>query len=99
MTAPSKERHGRKTSLVQRLGILRAKTRAVRNDIQLCSSRHSSRLTLGRAPAPFSHPDWLFEIKWDGFRSLVRIERGKCRLISRQENEFKSFRRLNESVR
>lgn len=31
-------------------------------------------LTLGRAPAPFTHPDWLFEIKWDGFRSLVRIE-------------------------
>jgi bifunctional non-homologous end joining protein LigD len=55
-------------------------------------------LTLGRAPAPFSHSDWLFEIKWDGFRSLVRIEQGKCRLISRKGNEFKSFRTLNESV-
>jgi bifunctional non-homologous end joining protein LigD len=55
-------------------------------------------LTLGRAPAPFSHPDWLFEVKWDGFRSLVRIEHGKCRLISRNRNEFKSFRVLNESL-
>lgn len=55
-------------------------------------------LTLGRAPKPFSHPDWLFEIKWDGFRSLVRIEQGKCRLISRNANEFKSFRILNESL-
>jgi bifunctional non-homologous end joining protein LigD len=55
-------------------------------------------LTLGRAPAPFSHPDWLFEVKWDGFRSLVRIEHGKCRLISRRGNEFKSFRTLNESL-
>lgn len=55
-------------------------------------------LTLGRAPAPFSHPDYLFEIKWDGFRSLVRIEQGKCRLISRNGNEFKSFRSLNESL-
>jgi ATP dependent DNA ligase domain len=55
-------------------------------------------LTLGRAPAPFSHRDWLFEIKWNGFRSLVRIEQGKCRLISRNGNEFKSFRTLNESV-
>jgi len=55
-------------------------------------------LALGRAPAPFSHPDWLFEIKWDGFRSLVRIEQGKCRLISRKGNEFKSFRALSESV-
>ena len=55
-------------------------------------------LALGRAPGPFSHPDWLFEIKWDGFRSLIRIEQGKCRLISRKGNEFKSFRTLNESV-
>src|SRR6185437_5912974 len=23
-------------------------------------------LTLSRAHAPFSHPDWIFEIKWDG---------------------------------
>ena len=55
-------------------------------------------LTLGRAPAPFSHPDWLFEVKWDGFRSLVRVEQGKCTLISRNGNEFKSFRTLNESL-
>ena len=55
-------------------------------------------LTLGRAPEPFSQPDWLLEIKWDGFRSLVRIEQGKCRLISRRGNEFKSFRTLNESL-
>jgi bifunctional non-homologous end joining protein LigD len=55
-------------------------------------------LSLRRAPEPFSHPDWLFELKWDGFRSLVRIEQGKCRLISRKGNEFKSFRSLSESV-
>jgi bifunctional non-homologous end joining protein LigD len=55
-------------------------------------------LTLGRKSGPFSHPDWLFEVKWDGFRALVRIEQGKCRLISRNANEFKSFRTLNESL-
>jgi ATP-dependent DNA ligase len=53
-------------------------------------------LALGRTSELFSHPDWLFEIKWDGFRSLVRIEQGKWRLISRKGNEFKSFRALNE---
>ena len=46
-------------------------------------------LALGRAPKPFSYPDYLFEIKWDGFRSLLRVEQGKCRLISRKGNEFK----------
>lgn len=55
-------------------------------------------LTLRRVPEPFSHPDWLYEIKWDGFRSLLRFEHGKCRLISRNGNEFKSFRTLNECV-
>lgn len=55
-------------------------------------------LTLGRVLAPFSHPDWLFEVKWDGFRSLVRIEQGKCGLVSRKGNDFKSFRTLNESI-
>lgn len=55
-------------------------------------------LTLGRKPEPFSHPDWLFEIKWDGFRALARIEHGRCRLISRNGNEFKSFSVLNSSL-
>src|SRR5215475_4352963 len=46
---------------------------------------------LERARTPFSHPDWLFEIKWDGFRALAYIDRGRCRLLSRNRNEFKSF--------
>ncbi|HET8966219.1 MAG TPA: DNA ligase D [Candidatus Acidoferrum sp.] len=32
---------------------------------------------------PFSDPNWLFEIKWDGVRTLARIENGKIKLISR----------------
>jgi bifunctional non-homologous end joining protein LigD len=55
-------------------------------------------ITLGRAPEPFSHPDWLFEIKWDGFRCIAHVEHGRCRLVSRNGNEFKSFRSLGESL-
>ena len=55
-------------------------------------------LTLGRVTQPFSHTDWLFELKFDGFRALVRIEQGKCRMVSRKGNDFKSFRKLNESL-
>jgi hypothetical protein len=29
---------------------------------------------------PFFHPDWLFEIKHDGFRALAFIQGGSCRL-------------------
>jgi ATP-dependent DNA ligase len=52
-------------------------------------------LALERAPAPFSHPDWLFEIKWDGFGAVARIDHGRCQLISRKGNEFKSFKSLS----
>ncbi len=32
---------------------------------------------------PFSDPNWLFEIKWDGVRALARIENGTLALRSR----------------
>ena len=52
-------------------------------------------MPVGRSPMPFSHPDWINEIKWDGFRSLAYLENGHCRLVSRNGNEFKSFTALN----
>jgi bifunctional non-homologous end joining protein LigD len=35
------------------------------------------------ADRPFSDPNWLFEIKWDGVRGLARIENGALTLRSR----------------
>jgi bifunctional non-homologous end joining protein LigD len=55
-------------------------------------------LPLSRAPAPFSHPDWLFEIKWDGFRALLHANYDGVRLVSRKGNMFKSFTRLQEGL-
>lgn len=37
---------------------------------------------------PFDSPDWLFEIKWDGYRAVAFIENGKVRLVSRNQNEL-----------
>ncbi len=37
---------------------------------------------------PFDGPDWLFEIKWDGYRAVAFIEDGKLRLVSRNQNEL-----------
>jgi bifunctional non-homologous end joining protein LigD len=37
---------------------------------------------------PFDGPDWLFEIKWDGYRAIAFIENGKLRLVSRNQNEL-----------
>ena len=36
----------------------------------------------------FSHPDWVFEIKYDGYRLLAGKERGSVKLISRNNHDF-----------
>ncbi len=55
-------------------------------------------MPLGRAPATFSHSDWIYEIKWDGFRALAYVEDDVCRLISRNGNVFKSFPALTAAL-
>jgi bifunctional non-homologous end joining protein LigD len=37
---------------------------------------------------PFDSPEWLFEIKWDGYRAIAFIEDGKMRLVSRNQNDL-----------
>jgi bifunctional non-homologous end joining protein LigD len=37
---------------------------------------------------PFDSPEWLFEIKWDGYRAVAFIENGKVRLVSRNQNDL-----------
>jgi bifunctional non-homologous end joining protein LigD len=54
-------------------------------------------VSLGRSQ-PFSHPDWLYELKYDGFRAMVHVEHSRCRLVSRNGNEFKSFSILNTAI-
>lgn len=35
---------------------------------------------------PFDSPDWLFEIKWDGFRALAFVNGKNVKLVSRNHN-------------
>ena len=51
----------------------------------------SAEIPANAARVPFSHSDWIYEIKWDGFRALAYVEKGVCRLVSRNGNVFKSF--------
>jgi bifunctional non-homologous end joining protein LigD len=37
---------------------------------------------------PFDDAEWLFEIKWDGYRALAYLEGGHVRLVSRNQNEM-----------
>jgi bifunctional non-homologous end joining protein LigD len=53
---------------------------------------------LSRKPAPFDHPDWLFELKYDGFRSLAVIHNGRTQFISRNGHPFSSFENLRRAM-
>jgi bifunctional non-homologous end joining protein LigD len=37
---------------------------------------------------PFDGAEWLFEIKWDGYRAIAFIEDGMVRLVSRNQNDL-----------
>src|SRR5260370_781642 len=51
-----------------------------------------------RVAAPFDHPDWVFELKHDGFRAVAYIADGRCQLVSRKNNVYKSFGPLREAL-
>jgi bifunctional non-homologous end joining protein LigD len=56
-------------------------------------------MPLSRKPAPFDHSEWIFELKYDGFRSLGVIQNGRAELISRNGNSFKSFESLRKELK
>jgi len=47
---------------------------------------------------PSTHPDWIFELKHDGFRALAYIEEGQSLLVSRRGNVYKSFQPLSQAL-
>ncbi|MGA8150654.1 MAG: non-homologous end-joining DNA ligase [Terriglobales bacterium] len=52
---------------------------------------------------PFDNAEWVFEIKWDGYRAVSFITDGKVRLVSRNQNDltsqFAELRKLPELVK
>ena len=54
-------------------------------------------MPLQTRPSPFDHPDYMFELKYDGFRALAVVE-NRAQLISRNGNAFASFADLAKAV-
>jgi bifunctional non-homologous end joining protein LigD len=49
---------------------------------------------------PFDHPDWIFEVKWDGYRAVAEIRDGSVSLYSRNGISFdKKYFPIAESLR
>jgi ATP-dependent DNA ligase len=55
-------------------------------------------MPLLKRAAPFDNADWIFELKYDGFRALAMIEHGRTQLLSRNGHPFNSFSALAESI-
>ena len=51
----------------------------------------------------FDDPEWLFEIKWDGYRAVAFVKGGSTRLVSRNQNDltgqFSELRQLADSLK
>jgi bifunctional non-homologous end joining protein LigD len=64
-------------------------------DAAICSAARKARMPEIIHPMlatlvdePFSDPDWIFETKWDGFRSVCFVSKGKARFVSRNQIEM-----------
>jgi bifunctional non-homologous end joining protein LigD len=55
-------------------------------------------MPLAQQLQPFDDPDWLYEIKHDGFRALAVIEDGRCRFFSKNKHRLTGFRDLGEAI-
>ena len=51
-------------------------------------------ISLDQQSTPFDDPQWIFEIKHDGFRALALLERGDCWFVSRKNHKFNGFQDL-----
>jgi len=59
---------------------------------------HYSPMRLLRVPDPIVHPDFLYEVKHDGFRAIGYVDDGRCRLVSRNGHVFKSWPHLANEI-
>src|SRR6266567_5025078 len=59
---------------------------------------HFQPMPLLRRVAPLDGPDWIFELKYDGFRSLAVVENGRVQMLSRNGHPFASFSELGKQI-
>jgi len=62
------------------------------------NERSFAKRSRSKRRSPFDDPDWLFELKYDGFRALAVIEHGRAQLLSRNGHPFASFSELGKQI-
>jgi bifunctional non-homologous end joining protein LigD len=83
---------------VEELPVARERAQALRAELAGAGARERAVPLASVKPmlaemieAPFSDPQWLFELKWDGFRLLAAHEDGRVRLGYRRGNDATSL--------
>jgi bifunctional non-homologous end joining protein LigD len=51
-----------------------------------------------RRPDIFDSSEWVYELKYDGFRTLAYLDDGRCRFVSRKGNEMKRSEQLSSAI-
>ena len=51
-----------------------------------------------RKAEPFNDPEWVFDVKYDGFRGICYLKQGCCRMISRNGNLMSRFASLGDKI-
>jgi bifunctional non-homologous end joining protein LigD len=49
--------------------------------------------------APFDDPDWVYEVKWDGYRAIAAIDKKGAELISRNNIPFDKYYPINKLLK
>src|SRR5437870_8958731 len=55
-------------------------------------------MPLLKRAAPFDDAEWIFELKYDGFRAPAVIEHGHAQLLSRNGHSFAAFTDLGKQI-
>ena len=70
--------------------IPKKKVRPAVNTVRKKLSKFISPMLAKEMEAPFNNTNWLFEIKWDGYRAIAEIKNEGVELYSRNGNSFNS---------
>jgi bifunctional non-homologous end joining protein LigD len=60
------------------------------SEAEISALRHLRPMLARSTNAAFNDPEWIFEIKLDGYRALALVDQGSARLTSRAGNELSS---------
>ncbi len=55
-------------------------------------------MELIRVSVPFDDPEFIYEVKFDGFRALAYVQGGQCELVSRKGHVYRRFVELRREV-